>query len=149
MSQQNRVRHWGEVDPYRWELTDKIASVLKANGTNLRPVSYATELPEGGINQLLFERPFDAVRAEMGGTTVTIQITTERHGEQPSADQVVFACYDFVTFRDWFYGLLRRSGQTPRPSEPVDFMEARSTRNDTRTVRPALSPIRHTKKRNR
>jgi hypothetical protein len=147
------VTKWGKADPHRWELANKIASVLHANGSGIRPFySHVTDLPEGGMLQLVDEVPFAGVRAEMGGVTVSVELTHERTGHVPCDEgEVRFACYDFETFCTWFYNLLRRSGQHPAPVVPINLLHGHYRHSSAMrsTLRPSLSQIRHTPNKKR
>ena len=113
---------------YRQELTAQIFNVLRCNGSNARGVYFSLDtLPKGGMNALLRQRPLDGVRAEIGGTTVTVEITTERQGEQPDYDALRFATYDFEAFRIWLYNLLRKSGTQPVTPEYSNQPTSRPT----------------------
>lgn len=143
------VTQWGKIDAYRWELTNRIAAVLHANGDGIRPFyTYIATVPEGGMSQLIDEVPFSGVRAEIGGTTVSVEITTQRKGDVSTADQMRYACYDFDEFSAWFYNLLRRLGQRPALVKPINLLHGYYRPAKTQTsLRPALSSIRHKRKR--
>ena len=115
MSQYNHLHQRAQLKP-RFALATAIASVLKRFGRNIRPVYYGVnELPKGGLNALIRQRPPDAVRCELLGATLTIEITGETLGEQQKPDAVLFGCTDFETFQTWFYHLLQLQGYYTNP----------------------------------
>lgn len=105
---------------YRRELLLNIYRMLSSNGQNARPVYFGlSNLPKGGMNELARIRPYDAVRAEIGGTTLTIEVTTNRQGEQNDPDALRYACYDLNDFKAWFFTLLYKAGIQPEPPANV------------------------------
>lgn len=123
---------------YRQNLTDRIFDVLRCNGSNARGVYFRLDnLPKGGMKALLRQRPLDAVRAEVGGPTLTVEITTERKGEQPDPDALRFATYDYDEFRTWLYRLLRRHRMQPATAVHTSQSNSRPT---SALLRPDLRP---------
>ncbi|GAB4023673.1 hypothetical protein GCM10028808_74610 [Spirosoma migulaei] len=136
-------------DPaYRRYLIDKVFAILKAHGSFTRGVYdglKAKDIPTGGMRELIRQRPFDAVRSEVGGVTITVEITADRQGEQDDPDAVRFACSDLETFRNWFFSLLRRSGMQSAPLAAL----GPTFPKPTSTIRPDLrsTPVFHRKKK--
>ena len=106
---------------YRRELTLGIFRLLASNGHNARPVydMRLVSIPKGGMRELMRREPYHAVRAEIGGTTLTIEVTKERHGEQDDPDNLRYACYDLNDFRAWFVAVLYRAGMPLQPPADV------------------------------
>ncbi len=133
---------------YRRQLADQIFRLLKSNGADARGVYDGLDaLPKGGMRQLYLERPFDGMRCEIGGTTLTVEITNQRVGEQDEPDQLRFATYDYAHFRAWFFSLLLRSGITPQPPAaqgvPADLLPIRKIHGGIRPDLRSTPPIRH------
>lgn len=132
---------------FRQLLANQIYGLLMANGSNVRWVYdglKAQDIPKGGLKALLSNRPFDGVRAEVVGATLTVEITAEWSGEREEADGLRFGCYDYETFRNWFFSRLRRAGIQPRTPAPVPTAKpVWSIKADLRK-----SPILHAKAKN-
>ncbi|MDB5243080.1 MAG: hypothetical protein JWP57_3705 [Spirosoma sp.] len=129
---------------YRRELTLNIFRLLTSNGYNARPVydMRVVSIPAGGIRELMRTHPFNAVRAEVGGTTLTVEVTTERHGEQNDPDALCYACYDFEDFRAWFLTVLQKTGMQLQPPAdvPADVVTFFSSGPKAAPVRADLRP---------
>ncbi len=139
---------------HRRELGLSIYRLLKSNGSNARPFydMSSKAMPKGGMNQLAILYPADGVRAEVGGCTLSVDITPHRHGEQDAPDALRYATYDLDDFRFWFTALLHKSGlpmmppATLRPDEHPAFRISPGT-----GIRPDLrsAPIVHRKNKRR
>lgn len=106
---------------YRRELTLNIFRLLSSNGHNARPVydMRLVSIPKGGMKELTRTQPYHAVRAECAGTTLTVEVTKERHGEQDDGDALRYACYDLDDFRAWFMTVLHKAGMQLQPPADV------------------------------
>ena len=138
---------------HRRELSLSIYRLLKSNGANARPVYDLTDIKrlDNGIRGLM-QAPVDAVRAELSGTTLTVEITSQRHGEQDDPDALRYACYDLSDFQNWFAALLQRSGLAMLPPATLQVHEVTSFMGKPATsiradLRPA--PMFHRKKKGR
>ena len=139
---------------YKRELALNIYRLLASNAANARPVYDMTgkSLPKGGTRELTQKRPVNAVRAEIGGTTLTVEITDQRHGEQNDPDALRYACYDLADFRAWFATLLQSNGLALQPPATTRFHEfAFFMASNKPTIRPDLrpAPMFHRKKKGR
>ncbi len=97
---------------YRRELALNVFRLLRSNAYNVRPIF------KKGKNIV------DAVRANIWGTTLTVEVTTARHGEQNDPDALRYACYEISSFRTWFADLLQSNGlamQPPATTHPREF----------------------------
>ena len=146
-----------EQQRYSRGLLLDIFRLLDSNGQNARPVYSMADksLPKGGMREMVKTIPYDAVRAEIGGTTLTVEVTPDRKGETNDPDALRFACYDLKDFKAWFLGLLQSDGKKLQPPANVHadivkhFTEFRPS---TPQVRPNLKPapmLFHHKKRRR
>lgn len=107
-------------------LIHQLVALLSANGTNVRGFidMRGKTLPCGpnSIQKLLKRYHLEGVRAELAGTTLSVEITTARQGIQVDdviGDGTRYATSDFYEFQFWFCSMLRRSGIEPIPSGPV------------------------------
>ena len=142
---------------YRRELGLSIYRLLKSNARNARHVfeMAGKPFPNGGMSELMRSRPVDAVRAEVGNTTLTVEITSQWHGEQHAPDApntLRYACYHLSDFQNWFAALLQRSGSSMLPPATLQVHEVTSFMGKPATsiradLRPA--PMFHRKKKGR
>lgn len=108
--------------------TGQVFAILSANGEFTRMVydMSSKELPDGpGImDKLIRQYRFDAVRCEILGVTLTVQITTERQGLQDEEDetQMTYCTSSCELFRRWLFKRLIDAGVTPKYSEHVTPM---------------------------
>jgi len=142
------------TDQHQRELGLDIYRLLKSNASNARPVYdlAGSTMPDGDTNALIRSRSVDAVRAEIFGITITIEVTTNQDSEQDDPDSLRYKANCIIDFRDWFAALLQLFGVSMMPSATVTVLEfaifmANTVRNTPPDPRPA--PTFHRKNEGR
>ena len=109
--------------------TGQVFALLSTNGSFPRWVFDMSnkKLPTGpGIAyKLIKQHRFDAVRCEILGVTLTVEISTERSGLQPQENEnnLRYCTASYELFRRWFFKMLTDAGVTPKHPEPVNSIE--------------------------
>ena len=110
----------------RNRLIRQIVPLLTANGTGVRGVIDMADrtLPSGPniMGKLLDRFSLDGLRCEVMGTTLTIEVTSKRTGEQvdeDAGDQMRYATSDYQGLKSWLFSKLRQSGIEPNEPRPI------------------------------
>ena len=110
-----------DEQPYRRALLIDVFRLLASNGDNARSAfdMYGKSFPDGGVRELINTHPVYAVRAEVAGTTLTVEITSQRRGEIDQPDALWFCCDNLRDFEQWFTRMLQNSGLSMKPAAPL------------------------------